>query len=71
MLLDHLLHRGVGLADEPLDDLSLREVPPQLGQKLHLEAHGQPLGVHEHAVAVEDHQFRSPAHPADPRQLPA
>ena len=57
MRFDLGLHEGVGAADEALDDLALGEGPAQLGEDPHVDADGQALAVHEHAVAVEDDEL--------------
>src|SRR3954453_18507877 len=42
---------------EPLDDLLLRERPPELAEHLDVEGDREALAVDEHAVAVEDDEL--------------
>lgn len=45
---------GLRPAEEPFDHLVARDLPPDLGKRPDVDLDGEPLGVHEHAVAVED-----------------
>jgi hypothetical protein len=59
MLLDLAAHVVVRVSDEPLGDLRLRQRPPDAGQDDRVHADGDSLGVHEDAIAIEDHELRS------------
>src|SRR5262249_2210200 len=45
---------GIREADESLDTLALAQLPAQLAEYLDVDSHREPLGVDEHAIAVED-----------------
>ena len=57
-------HELVRPADEPLDDLSFGQDPAQRGEDLHVDPDGEPLAIHEDAVAIEDHQLDRIRHQA-------
>ena len=59
MLLDLAAHVVVRVSDEPLGDLRLRQRPPDARQNDRVHADGDPLGVHEDSIAIEDHELRS------------
>ena len=56
MRLDLRHHVGVGPAHESLDDFRLGHGPAERREHLDVDAHADALAVHQHAVAVEDHE---------------
>ena len=50
------MHVPSRTSHEPLDDVSLREGPPETGQDHRFRPHSEALAVHQDAVTVEDHQ---------------
>jgi hypothetical protein len=50
-------------AEESVDHLLLAEDPTQFGENSHVDADGEALAVHQHAVTIEDHEFDRASHP--------